>query len=240
MCEYYAFDGASGVPQKGPQRDRSVYDVLDDPATAARFIDFSNGSVTRARLALPGMHCASCVWLLEQLQRFDQGIRSSRVDLMRKTVEVEYDSTRTGLKAIAILLSSLGYEPLLSSEGTEHDRDVERREATRKIYLRLGVAGFAAGNVMMISIARYLAGDTGMDPTLVRLFSFLSIGLSIPVYFFSASPWLSSALASLRRRVVNLDVPVALGITTLFIRRTCLLPSYRKIVPTEGLRCSIL
>ncbi|MBK9183311.1 MAG: heavy metal translocating P-type ATPase [Ignavibacteria bacterium] len=218
MCEYYTFDGASGVPQRGPQRDRSVYEVLDDAATAARFIDFSNGSITRARLALPGMHCASCVWLLEQLQRFDQGIRSSRVDLMRKTVEVEYDPSRTGLKAIAILLSSLGYEPLLSSEGTEHDRDAERREATRKIYLRLGVAGFAAGNVMMISIARYMAGDTGMDQTLVRLFSLLSIGLSIPVYFFSASPWLSSALASLRRRVVNLDVPVALGITTLFVR----------------------
>ncbi|HLP27844.1 MAG TPA: heavy metal translocating P-type ATPase [Candidatus Didemnitutus sp.] len=218
MCEYYAFDGASGVSQRGPARDRSVYDVLDDAATAARFVDYTSGPITRVRLTLPGMHCASCVWLLEQLHRFDQGIRSSRVDLMRKTVEVEFVNTRTGLKSIAIILSSLGYEPLLTSEGTEHDRDVERREATRKIYLRLGIAGFAAGNVMMISIARYVAGEDGMDYTLVSLFSVLSIALSIPVYFFSASPWLTSAVASLRRRVVNLDVPVALGITTLFVR----------------------
>jgi Cu+-exporting ATPase len=218
MCAYYDFDGASGVSQRTARRDRSVYDVLLDPATASRFIDFRSGRRARARFSLPGMHCASCVWLLEQLSRFDPGILASRVDLLRKTIEVEFDESRTDLRAIAILLSSVGYEPLLTIEGSERLREAERREANRRIYLRLGVAGFAAGNVMMISIARYLAGEGGMEPTLMRLFDFLSIGLSLPVYLYSASPWLTSAIGSLRRRVINLDVPVALGITVLFVR----------------------
>ncbi len=218
MCAYYEFEGASGVSQRQAKRDRSVYDVLTDPSTAQRFIDFRSGRMTHARFSLPGMHCASCVWLLEQLARFDRGIVSSRVDLLRKTIEVEFDHTATDLRSIAVLLSSLGYEPLLTVEGSEERQSQDRREANRRIYLRLGVAGFAAGNVMMISIARYLAGEGGMDVTLERLFSALSIGLSLPVYLYSASPWLVSAVASLRRRVINLDVPVALGITVLFTR----------------------
>lgn len=218
MCDYYSVDTDAGVSQKGSRRDLAAFDQLDSPAVVAQFTDYSDGKITRARLTLPSMHCASCVWLLEQLHRFDAGVISSRVDLLRRTVEVEYNSSTTSLKSIAILLSSLGYEPLLSREGTERQRDAEQRNTSRGIYLRLGVAGFAAGNVMMISIARYLANGQVMDLSLERLFAMLSIVLSVPVYFYSASPWLRSALASLRRRVVSLDVPVALGITTLFVR----------------------
>ncbi|MCX6140005.1 MAG: heavy metal translocating P-type ATPase [Candidatus Kapabacteria bacterium] len=218
MCDYYAVDAGPGVSQRGTRRDPSVYEMLDISAVAAEFTDYSSGTRTRVRLTLPGMHCASCVWLLEQLQQFDRGILSSRVDLIRRTIEVEYDNSMTSLKAVAILLSSLGYEPLLNREGTERQRDADQREATRRIYLRLGVAGFAAGNIMMISVARYLANGNNIDLSLERLFATLSIALSVPVYFYSAAPWLRSALISVRRGVVSLDVPVALGISTLFIR----------------------
>lgn len=218
MCEYYDLDQAAGVSQRGPRRERLLYDVLDDPETAARYTDYSDGQITRVRLLIPGMHCTSCVWLLEQLQRLDPGIVSSRVDLLRKTVQVEFNIAETNLKKIVILLSSVGYEPLLGQEGRQRGLQEQRVKATRSLYLRLGLAGFAAGNAMMIGLATYVAGSNGLGPALSFMFAALSIGLCVPVYFYAAAPWLTSAISSIRNRSINLDVPVALGITTLFVR----------------------
>lgn len=173
------------------------------------------------RFSLPTMHCASCVWLLERLPHVQTGLISAEVDLQRKTIVVDVAPGELSVRDVAELLRSFGYEPLIHVEGNELSREQQRREATRGLYLRLGVAGFAMGNIMMFSIAQYLAhrnGTPNIDGTLVAVFTWLSIGLSVPVYVYCASPWLRSALTALRQRTVNLDVPVALGITTLFVR----------------------
>ena len=218
LCDYYGVDPRAGVSQRTTRNDIESYSILDDAIILRRFTDWSGGDRMRLRFEVPAMHCASCIWLLDQLHKFDDGIESSEVDFLRKTVRVDIDTTLTSPSNVARLLSKLGYEPLLSTEGTEKDIDDERRRKTRDIYLRLGVAGFAAGNVMMISIARYLADEGSIDPTLDLVFNILSIGLSIPVLLFSAAPWFKSAFGALRFRKINLDVPVALGISALFSR----------------------
>ena len=211
LCDYYAIDPKAGVSMKGAVADE--YSILDDPDIERQFIEFDNGTTRRLRFQIPAMHCASCVWLLEQLDRLDSGVLRSEVDLMRKLVRIDIDPRRTSARAVASLIASVGYKPLIRAEGVS-----ESSAAMRSIYVRLGVAGFAAGNVMMFSIARYFAGPNGMSPSLITVFDVLSILLSIPVLLFSASSWWQSAWGALRQRRVNLDVPVALGIFVLFTR----------------------
>ena len=221
LCDFYRDGESNGTSQREVSHDRSVYAVLDDPAVAAQFIEYADVQRIRVRFTLPTIHCASCVWLLERLPHVQAGLRSAEVDLHRKAVTVDADPTVLTVRAIAELLRSVGYEPLVHVEGTEVRRLQQQREATRGLYLRLGIAGFAMGNIMMFSIAQYLAHSNSavdIDPALMQVFTWLSIVLSIPVYFYSASPWLRSAVTVLKRRTLNLDVPVALGITTLFVR----------------------
>lgn len=211
LCSYYDIDQKAGVSMKGAGTD--AYEVLDTDEIVRQFVEFDDGRIRRLRFEIPSMHCASCVWLLEQLDRLDRGVVRSEVDFMRKLVRIDIDVTRTTARAVAQCLAAIGYKPLIRPEGASGSSP-----AIRSIYIRLGVAGFAAGNVMMFSIARYLAGPSGMSPTLMTLFDVLSIILSIPVLLYSASGWWISAWAALRQVRLNLDVPVALGILVLFAR----------------------
>lgn len=217
LCEYYRRDDHVGVPMRQLQMPADAFVALDDPAVARQLLAFTSDTMHRVRLSIPSMHCTSCVWLLEQLDRLDKGVLRSSVDIMRRQVSIEFDPTRTTLRSIATVLTSIGYEPVVRIEaGTSQPSNADR-SAVRSLYLRIGVAGFAAGNIMLFSVAQYFGAST-MQPALITVFRIASIVLSIPVLVFCASPWFRSALGALRARRVNLDVPVSLGIVVLFAR----------------------
>ncbi|MBU3698423.1 MAG: HAD-IC family P-type ATPase [Candidatus Kapabacteria bacterium] len=210
-CTYYDVEAHPG---QRPESDHaSRYDGLD---LSGAFVS-SGGAVGRSilQVQIPDMHCASCVWLLERLTRFDEGIVSSRVDLMSRTLTVDFRTDRTTASRIAMLLTSLGYPPVTQAEANDGKAVKSGR---RKLYTQLGVAGFASGNVMMIGLAKYVAGPGGMSPDVELTLRSIEVILSIPVLLYCAQPWLRSAWGSLRRGVVNLDVPVSIGVLTLFFR----------------------
>lgn len=211
LCTYYDIESSPGVSMK-KGTVRTDMEALDDPALSRTFVEYADTGFVRVRFMIPAMHCASCVWLLERLSNFDGGILHTETDVLRKTVRVDFDPSATTLRSIAELLSSLGYEPLIKPVTAAGDPS-ERRA----IYQRLGVAGFATGNVMLFGIARYLAGD-GLSPSLTTMFGVFAVLLSIPVLVYSAAPWLRSAWAAIGSRALNLDVPVAIGILVLFFR----------------------
>jgi len=214
LTQFYACDPRAGSSQRlAAQRDRGRFAPLDNPEVAARFIDADDGVFAHATFAVPSLHCASCLWLLEQLWRFDDGIGRSEADLVRRTVRVAFRPDRTTLRAVAERLASLGYEPVLDPE-----RRAGRMPAARRdLYLKLGLAGFAVGNMMLFSIPRY-ANGAPLDPAFQRLFDGLNILFAVPVLLYSASDFFRAAWHALRLRVVTLDVPVALGLSVLFLR----------------------
>ncbi len=214
LCDYYARDENAGISMKRRSVREDEFAVLDDGAIARKLLTFSSPSLNRVVWTVPTIHCASCVWLIERFDRLEHGVLSSTVDLMRKTVTVDFDPRITSLRKIAERMASIGYTPLLRLEGetqTEHG-------PTRALYARLGIAGFAAGNTMMMYIAGYFAGTAGVERSLMGVFRLLSIVLSVPVVLYCAYPWFAGARAALRGRKINLDVPVALGIAVLFAR----------------------
>lgn len=211
---FYTLDESAGVSQKTKAAlDSARFAVLDDPAVASRLITFDNGHLTRVTFSIPTIHCASCVWLLEQLWRFEPGVVRAEVDLLRRAVQVEFRSGETTLRRVAEAIASLGYEPVLTAE----EGRVSQPPAVRRLYLQLGIAGFAFGNIMLFSIPRYVNGGP-LEGGFQRLFDVLNVLFAIPVLLFSASDYFRIAWRAVRTRVMALEVPLALGLAALFGR----------------------
>ena len=211
---FYTCDVQPGLSQKVvEQRDPARFAALDDPEVSARLIDFNDGHLARVTLSIPAIHCGSCIWLLEQLWRFDSGVARSEVDLVRRAVRVEFQPRVTSLRRIVEQLAALGYEPAL----TPGDGRTDVPSTTRRLYLQLGVAGFAFGNIMLFSIPRY-ANGAPLDGGFQRLFDVLNVLFALPVLLFSASDYFRRAWHAVRTRTMALDVPVALGLVALFAR----------------------
>ncbi len=213
LCRYYDLDEKAGVSLKG--KKRTAYAFLDDPDVQQRLIDFTDGDLTRVTFHIPGMHCASCIWLLENLYRLQAGVRHSAVNFPKKEVYITFSASQTNLRKIVELLSDIGYEPAI----TLSDLDNEKRPIVeRGFYYKLGVAGFAFGNIMLLSFPEYLGLEQATDGFFHRLFGYLNILLSLPVILYSGRDYFHSAWTGLRQRQLTIDVPLALGMLVLFGR----------------------
>lgn len=193
---------------------REKWAFLDDPALQPQLLDFSDGAINRVTFQIPSMHCVACVWLLENLFRLHPGIGQSRVNFPRREVSLSYIPARISLAELAALLSSIGYEPRLSLEALA--KPAAPAATHRKQWLQLGVAGFAFGNIMLLSVPAYLGLDSFSGPVFRTVFGWLNLALALPVLIYSASDYWKSAWLAVRQRLVTLDVPIALGLAALY------------------------
>jgi Cu+-exporting ATPase len=153
------------------------------------------------------------VWLLENLFCFHDGIGKSLVNFPRREVSIAFDRAKISLSELAALLASIGYEPVL----TLGELDKQKPDSARKReWLQVGVAGFAFGNTMLLSLPAYLGLDSLSAPVLKSLFGCLSMALAVPVLAYSASDYWRSARLALRQRVLTLEVPIVLGLAAIY------------------------
>ncbi|MBW7889167.1 MAG: heavy metal translocating P-type ATPase metal-binding domain-containing protein [Bacteroidetes bacterium] len=211
LCRYYNIEQMPGISP--PELIASRFDYLDDNTIQHKLFKFYDESYASVQFIVPSIHCSSCLWLLENLHKIDRGIISSRVEFLKKSIVVNFHPQKTTLKNIVVLLTSLGYEPELQLDAIEQK---VASEQTRSLYYKIGIAGFCFGNAMLFSFPEYLGA--AKDGTLQRLLSFLNLGLSLPVFFYSGFGFFQSAYAGVKKKIVNIDVPVSLGIFILFVR----------------------
>ena len=188
---------------------------LDTPEVRARFVDHEEATTTRVTFHLPAIHCLACVWLLENLFRLRPGIGKSTVHFPRKQAVVTFDPGQVKLSEVAALLDSVGYPPELKLA------DLDRKKADpamRRLWMQVGVAGFAFGNTMLFSIAIYLGLDAFSGPTLMRLFGWLSVLLSLPVILISAQDYWKASWRALKLRQIPIEVPIAAGIVAIWMQ----------------------
>ncbi len=213
LCDYYSITSNPGSTKKF--QGKRNYDFLDDPDLEEKLIDFSDGNFTRITFYIPQMHCSSCIWILENLYKLDPGIGSSSVNFLQKKVFIKFSERNTSLKKIVELLDSIGYEPLLSSEEKAEEKG---KNSYKNLYYKIGVAGFCFGNIMLLSFPEYLSINISEHEELKRIFAFINLALSIPVFFYSADDYFISAWRGLKKKIINIDFPLALGILVLFLR----------------------
>ena len=207
---YYQLNQSPGSKQNQPKSD---FSYLDNETIVSRLLDFESEKVGKVTLFLPAIHCSSCIWLLENLPSLFPGVISSQVNFIKKKATINFRKDELSLKGLVEIISSIGYEPRISL-----DDDEGNTKKKNPLVVKLAVAGFCFGNSMLISIPAYL--DTGfeMTPEIKSLFGLVNIILMLPVLFYSASDYFKTAYLGLRKKQVGIDVPVALGISILFIQ----------------------
>lgn len=213
LDRYYELAERPGISLN--RRSRSDYSYLEDPAVAAQFIEFEDQTQARVRFEVPAIHCSSCIWLLENLNRLHPGILLVRVHFLEKYASIRFDKELISLREIAELLESIGYEPNISLKSGSKE---ERKHADHKLSLRIAVAGFCFGNAMLFSFPEYLGMNALNGGAFKPLFSWLNFGLAIPALLYSGSEYLTSAYRALRKKVLHINVPLAIGMIALFLR----------------------
>jgi P-type Cu+ transporter len=210
LCEYYQLDQGAGVPMKEINLEDFAY--LDEETIRRKLLSFDSESFARISFFCPAIHCISCVWLLENLQKFDKAIVHSEVNFSKKSVTVDFDPSKIALSRIAGIISSVGYTPQITL-----DSQKPKKGLNRSLVLRLAVAGFGFGNIMLFTFPEYLGIDHS-EHRLMRIFGWLNLALATPVFFYSGIDYLTAAFKSFRQREINIDVPIAAGLIALYFR----------------------
>lgn len=213
LTSYYDFEKSPGAT---PQDIKGKYDFLENETILAKVLEFQEGNTSIVSLNIPHIHCSSCIWILENLNRLQLGISTSQVNFHEKKVRITFNSDVVSLKDITYLLSSIGYEPYISLE----NYGSAKAKVDRSLTYKLGVAFFCFGNIMLLSFPEYFEMKEFWLDSYKPFFRLLIFLLALPTFFYSASGYYVSAYHSIRTRMLNIDIPIALGIIVMFIRST--------------------
>ncbi|WP_420402067.1 heavy metal translocating P-type ATPase [Flagellimonas sp.] len=213
LSNFYEIEAKAG---NTPKEVRSKYDFLDNQEIVEKLLEFNEEAIQVINLSIPSIHCSSCIWVLENLNRLHPAITNSQVDFPKKTLRVTYSSQEFSLKGLVLMLSSIGYEPYISLD--EYDKKEKKKD--RSLIYKLGVAGFAFGNVMLLSFPEYFEVEEFWLEQYKPVFRWLMFAFSLPVVFYASQDYFISAYKGLRSKLLNIDVPIALGVLTLFLRST--------------------
>ena len=214
LCSYYDIEQSPGNQVKN-YTDPTEFAYLDEKSVKKRLLQFTDGEVAKVSLKLPQIHCSSCIWLLENLNRLNKGILSSRVNFSSKTIHLSYNEQKTSLRSVVELLAGFGYVPEINLDSSN---DKKPNTQNRALYYKIGLAGFCFGNIMLMSFPEYIGVSGDFKAEFVSLFRWLNVLLVLPVLFYSASDYLQSAINAVKTGILNLDVPIVLGMAALFFR----------------------
>ena len=213
LSYYYDLENTPGI---SPKEIAGKYDFLDNEAIVEKLLEFNDGNTQIVSFLIPSIHCSSCIWILENLNKLNPSVKSSQVNFPEKTVRITFSADQNSLKNLVILLSRIGYEPYISLD----DSEKKEKYINRSLIYKLGIAGFAFGNIMFLSFPEYFEHSEFWLDQFKPFFRWLMFAFSLPVVFYSGSGYFTSAYKGLRSKILNIDVPIALGIAVLFIRST--------------------
>ncbi|GCD77168.1 ATPase [Thermaurantimonas aggregans] len=214
--DFYKLNPSSGVSKKKNAQSKD-FSFLNNPEIAEKILQFRDGGIAVVRWSLPQIHCSSCIWLLENLPKLQKGIISVIVNFPKGTAQITFREADITLAQVAAVLDHIGYPPALSQSSLTEAKK-EEKSYDRTLIYQLAVAGFAFGNIMLLSIPEYFGMNNIGDENFAYYFRFVSIALSLPVLLYSSQEYYKSAWAGLRSGVINIDVPIVLGIFIIFFR----------------------
>jgi len=210
---YYDLEKAPGSV---PKEIKGKFNYLDNTDIASKLIEFDDLETSVVNFYIPNIHCSSCIWVLENLNKLNSGIKVALVDFPKKEVRITFRKSEISLKEVAELITSIGYEPHISLD----DSSAPETHVDRKLIYQVAIAGFAFGNIMMLSFPEYFQMDEYWLNRFKPFFRGLMFLLALPALLYSAKDYLISAYKGLKHGILNIDVPISLGILVLFFRST--------------------
>tara|TARA_R110001583_G_scaffold125274_2_gene276799 strand:- start:322 stop:2691 length:2370 start_codon:yes stop_codon:yes gene_type:complete len=208
---YYDLDASPGSI---PIEIKEKYNYLENQDIINKLLEFNDGNTAVVEFYIPSIHCSSCIWVLENLSKLNSAVSTSMVNFPMKTIRITFKNKETNLKQLVELITSIGYEPYISLE----DADSQIKDIDKTLIYQVSIAAFAFGNIMLLSFPEYFEADEFWLEKYKPLFRWLMFAMAVPVVFYSGKDYFVSAYKGLRHKILNIDVPIALGISVLFIR----------------------
>lgn len=210
LGNYYNLEQSPGTKTIGSEQ----FTFLDDDEFKQEFVLYEDDETSKVCFVLPQIHCSSCIWLLEHLDRLHKGIQSVEVQFSAKKATIAFYNKVISLSELAALLNSIGYLPdFKPSTAFTTKKGLENK----RLLFQIGIAGFCFGNIMLLSFPEYLGISDGFA-SFSTFFGMISLVLSLPVMFYSGIDYLKNAFLGIKQHYINMDVPIALGMITLFVR----------------------
>ncbi|MEZ5195710.1 MAG: heavy metal translocating P-type ATPase metal-binding domain-containing protein [Bacteroidales bacterium] len=214
MKQYYEIEKMPGIRIETEEvGDKYAFLELDE--IKEKLLDFSDGGISKVTLFVPGIHCASCIWLLENLNTLNPAIIHSTVDFPKKEVYITFKDNLISVRQLVELLASIHYVPEITPDKLEK-RKVSK--GNKDLILKIGITGFVLMNVMLYNFPEYLPGGELLEQDFRSFFGWISLLLSIPVVVYCSNDYFLSAFKSLKHKIISIDLPIALGIMTLFLQ----------------------
>jgi P-type Cu+ transporter len=210
--QFYRLQSAPGIRIRGASA-AAKWAFLDDPATQEKLFDYADPTRARVTLHLPAIHCIACVWLLENLFKLHPGIGGSLVNFSRREAVITFARDKIKFSELAALLASIGYEPELTLGEIEKKPVWSLR---KKEWLQIGFAGFAFGNIMLMSLPFYFGLDRQNGPWFEHMAGWLGLAFGLPVVTYCAGDFWRAAWFSLRQGRVTMEVPIVLGLASIY------------------------
>ncbi len=211
LTQYYSLEKTPGIKVEDLSYD-TKYAYLDREEVKAGLFEFLEADIAKVTFYIPVIHCISCIWLLEHLNKLNPGILNSTVNFITKKVTITFNTAEISLRQLVELLVAIHYIPDISPQTLGKK---EGEGGNKSLLYKIGVAGFVFGNVMLYSLPEYL-NHKPLGESLGTFLYFMSYSLLIPLVFYSGSDYLISAWQSLKRGIININLPIAIGIITLF------------------------
>ena len=194
-------DGEVLGPPPEPPKQLALYD-LDE--VQEEFVD-GLGETREINLLVEGIHCAACVWLIENGLAAMPGVKEARVNLTGRRLRLKWDNGRVKLSRVLGRLAEIGYAAM------PFDPDAAEgalRRQNRALLYRMAFAGFAMMNLLWISIALYAGADEG---EFRGMFHWIGWAIATPTLLYSGWPFYRGAWTGLRRLNLTMDLPIAIG-----------------------------
>lgn len=209
--KYYDIEQTPGISRsKASHQD---FNYLTDAATEEKLVDYRDEQLSIITVALPQIHCSSCIWILENLGRLHEGVLNVRVNFLKKEAQVSYNHVLITTQKLFLLLAKIGYEPTISLASTQKKKE---KPKNKRLLFQLGVAGFSFGNIMMMTLPEYFNTTSFQASEFRSFFAILCIFLSLPVLLYSGIDYFKSATKSIHQKRLNIDVPIAMGMLVIF------------------------
>lgn len=168
------------------------------------------GDVSEVSIQITNIHCSACVWINEKVLNEEDGILSANINFATARVKIKFDDSKISLSKILNTIRSIGYKPILYLEGNASE---EKTKYLKSLFLRIGVAGFSFGNIMILSVALYSGYFSGIDLEFKRLFHYVSWVFATPAYLYSGYPFMEGFFRSIKRRTLSMDFLLFFGIS---------------------------
>ncbi len=180
------------------------------PATDyTKFVVTDEAGRSMLSLLVDGLTCAACVWLIESVLAREPALTDGRVNFSSRRLTLRWAGPASEAARYVGLVTALGFRVVPFDARLAVDANAA---AERELLRALAVAGFAAGNIMLLSVSVWTGHAEGMGPATRDLMHWISALIALPAVAYSGRPFFRSAIAALATRRANMDVPISIGV----------------------------